>query len=236
MREVTRGPVDWELQKRARWMVREMNLGEEMAPDELVMSEEGGLEEERPANTEVTKGKEVLCIGAGKGHEMEAILQQFPGVNVTGIDPHDYYAPPVERRMRERGEQVRYLHETIHAGDLKDMPDASVDAATLFFVLHHVDQEEYPAVMAELRRVMKANGKLFVAEDIVESDVERVVTEREDRKMNLELMKHGPHNYRSTNEWRTFFDQEGFVMTRIKEIKPNKVRHGFFVLTRKQDV
>jgi len=233
MQESIRLPaVDSALRGRAKWMLETVSLVEETAPDELALDENGAVVEERPTK-ESAEGKHVLCIGAGKGHEMEAILNEFPGVKVTGLDPHDNIGPPVEARMKEAGRDVQYLHETVHAGELNGVADRSVDAATLFFVLHHVEPTEYDAVMSELRRVLKDNGKVYVAEDLVDSEEERKLVEWEDRKANLELFKGTPHNYKNESRWREFFEKEGFVMKRAKEVKPGKVRHGFFVLVKK---
>jgi ubiquinone/menaquinone biosynthesis C-methylase UbiE len=213
-------------------MMKEMSFTEETAPDELSMGEHG-VEDERATKTEVNKsGKHVLCVGAGKGHEMEAILNEFPGIKVTGVDPHDYYGPPVERRLKESGRDVQYLHESVHAGDLKEIPDNSVDAATLLFVLHHIDASEHDQVMAELRRVLKPNGKVFVAEDLVDTEAERKTTVMMDKLLNTEVLSHGPHNYKNQQDWEAYFEGQGFRMKREREIKPSKVRHGFFVLER----
>jgi len=212
-------------------MVDTVGLVEELVPKELEVTEEGV--NERGVDKESARGKQVLFIGAGKGHEMEAVLNEFPGVKATGLDPHDYFGPPVERRLKEAGHDVQYLHETVHAGELKEVADHSVDAVTLFFVLHHVDPSEYSGVMEELRRVLKDNGKIFIAEDLVDSQEEAAVVEWEDKKINAEVFSSSPHNYKSTEGWRQFFEKEGFTMKRVKEVKPGKVRHGFFVLVKK---
>lgn len=223
-------PVDAALRGRAKWMIDTVDLVEEMAPEVLEATDEGVVE--YGSDKESIKGKHVLFVGAGKGHEMEAVLNEFPGVKATGLDPHDYFGPPVERRLKEAGHDVQYLHETIHAGELKGIKDKSVDAITLFFVLHHVDPSEYAGVLSELRRVLKDNGKVFVAEDLADSPAEAKLVEWEDRKANFEILNRGSHTYKSTEGWKLFFEKEGFVMNRVREVKPGKVRHGFFVLVR----
>ena len=107
-----------------------------------------------------------------------------------------------------------------------------MDVATLFFVLHHIDTGEYDQVMSELKRVLKIDGKVFIAEDLVDSKEEQAVTETIDRKLNFEVLNHGPHNYKNTDAWKQFFKEHGFRMIKSKETKPDKVRHGWFVLER----
>lgn len=216
MRETTRWKVDEWLQRRARWMIEEAEVVRELLPKVRFEGSE-------------TKGPTVLFIGAGKGHEMEETERLIPSAKLIGLDPHDHYAPPVEKRLRELGADATYLHESVRGEDLEQIPDGSVDGLTLFFVLHHVEEGGHDKIMSELRRVLKPDGRIFVAEDIVENDAERVVTERADRLINLELAE-GPHNYRSTADWTEYFARHGFKIVRSHEVKPEKVRHGFFVL------
>ena len=74
------------------------------------------------------------------------------------------------------------------------------------------------------------NGYLFIAEDLVDSEAEKSVVEREDRKINMEIASDSTHNYRSVSEWEAFFQKQGFEVVDHHEVKPQKVRHGFFVL------
>ncbi len=219
--------ADRALKPRANWMIGEVSFKDVMqaSPNELVMGEKGGIEEEK--NTQ-----KVLCIGAGKGHEMEVILNEFSDMKVVGVDPHDNISPTVEKRLEAGKKDFEYLHETVHAGDLKEIADNSMDVATLFFVLHHIDTGEYDQVMSELKRVLKIDGKVFIAEDLVDSKEEQAVTETIDRKLNFEVLNHGPHNYKNTDAWKQFFKEHGFRMIKSKETKPDKVRHGWFVLER----
>lgn len=226
-------PVDNALRGRAKWMIEELSLTEEMAPEELEVTDKGVVE--KGVNREVTHGQRVLFIGAGKGHEMEAVLNEFPGVKAVGLDPHDNIAPPVEQRLKEAGHHFEYAHKSVHASELKGVSDNSVDAVTLLFVLHHVEPSEYDEVVKEIMRVLKPGGKVFVAEDLVDGEAERAVTEREDRKANLELSKHSPHHYKNIEGWREFFAARGLEMKRSREVKPKAVRHGFFTLVKKPE-
>lgn len=218
MRETSRGPVDVWLQKRATWMVDQVGIEELLGPKVW------------PDKTHPRR-VEVLCLGAGKGHEMETIHERLPNSHVTGVDPNDHYAPEVLKRVEQRGNDVIYLHESIRAEDLREIPDGSQDAVTLFFVMHHMDARTHDTMMTEVGRVLKPDGLIFVAEDLVETADEQKTTEAIDRRLNWEIAD-GPHEYRSTEQWKEFFKGYGFEMVREREAKPEKVRHGFFALKR----
>lgn len=222
MREVTRWKVDEWLQQRAKWMIDEADVLPELIPKVRFVGEN-------------VTGPTVVFVGAGKGHEMEEVERVIPSAKLIGLDPHDHFAPPVESRLREVEADVAYLHETIRGQELEGIQDHSVDAVTLFFVLHHIEEGEHDKVMSELRRVLKNDGRVFVAEDIVDTSEEYAITERADRLINLELAQ-GPHHYRSVNDWLAYFEEHGFDVKRHHEVKPGKVRHGFFVLQPKSPI
>lgn len=216
MREATRWKVDEWLQQRAKWMIHEAGVLHELT-SKVYFEGENAI------------GPTVLFVGAGKGHEMEEVDRGIPSAKLIGLDPHDYFAPPVESRLREAGADVAYLHETIRGQELEGIQNESVDAITLFFVLHHIEEKEHDRVMSELRRVLKSDGEIFIAEDLVDTPQEQAITERADRLVNLELAQ-GPHHYRSVIDWLAYFKKHGFDVKRHHEVKPGKVRHGFFVL------
>ncbi len=218
MRETSRGPVDTWLRKRADWMIKEVGI-------EKLMEPKVWPDKSHPRRVDI------LCLGAGKGHEMEMIHERLPNSFVTGIDPNDHYAPDVLKRVEQCGYDVTYLHESVRAEDLRETPDGTQDAVTLFFVMHHMDKSSHDAMMKEVSRVLKPDGLIFVAEDLVENDAEQKTTEAIDRRLNWEIAD-GPHEYQSTQVWKTFFRGYGFEMVHEREVKPDKVRHGFFALKR----
>lgn len=175
---------------------------------------------------------EILCLGAGKGHEIAALREALPSAVVRGVDPHDHYAPPVARRL-ENDYDAMYLHERVSADDLQEIQDKSQDAVTLFFVFHHMELNEQERTLAEISRVLKNDGFVYVAEDLVGNETERHATERADRRINAELAD-GPHEYRNQEEWMTLFARQGFDVVRFHETKPSTVRHGWFTLKRRQ--
>lgn len=224
IRETSRGPVEKELQKRAEWMVESAKVQEYLAPKIKYKDRLAG---------EVEKGVSVLCLGASKGHEIDEIDAVLPGSKVIGVDPHDYYTRPVRERLENLSHEASYLSEEITAENLEGIPDDSADGITLFFVLHHMSRDNQEKVLEEAGRVLKPDGKVFIAEDLVDDEKEEAMVEQIDRRLNFELAADSPHNYKNIEEWRKLFSQYGFEVTEVNEEKPAKVRHGFFILEKK---
>lgn len=95
-----------------------------------------------------------LDLGSGTGRMTPSLANAFGGP-VHGVEPSD--------RMRAQAvAHARHPAVTYAAGSAEHipLPDASCDAAVLFFVWHHVVDRE--AAVAELHRVVKPGGMLFV--------------------------------------------------------------------------
>jgi ubiquinone/menaquinone biosynthesis C-methylase UbiE len=103
----------------------------------------------------------VLDLGSGIGTWSELLAERFEAT-VVGVEP--------SARMREVAERehahprVRYLE-----GSAEHIPlaDASVDAALLSYVIHHVEDRD--ACAAELRRVVSPNGHVILRGTLRES-------------------------------------------------------------------
>lgn len=101
------------------------------------------------ANTQLNNGK-LLDIGAGTG----AFLHHMKESNwqVTGLEPD-----PTARTIAAS----RYALNLLSPDQLFQLPEASMDAITLWHVLEHVHKlQEY---MAQLKKVLKPKGRIFIA-------------------------------------------------------------------------
>ncbi len=221
LREATRGPFDKDLQRRSEWMVEQSEVLRYLF--DRVNAKEG-------------VGPTVLCAGAGKGHEMEEIGKKIAFAKVIGLDPHDFWAPPVKSRVSKEAWDTDYLPESVRLEHLKGIPDASVDAMTLYFVLHHMEPSRYDQVMGEIRRVLKDDGLLFVAEDLADSEEEHALVAKIDKQVNVEILGDDPHNYKNLEGWKKFFSAQGFSVEHVNEVKPDKVRHAFMVLRKEKKI
>ncbi|GAB3428931.1 class I SAM-dependent methyltransferase [Flindersiella endophytica] len=95
-----------------------------------------------------------LDLGSGTGRLTPALANAFGGP-VHGVEPSD--------KMRAQAiAEAGHPAVAYAAGSAEHipLPDASCDAALLFFVWHHVADHE--AAARELRRVVKPGGRLFV--------------------------------------------------------------------------
>jgi len=95
-----------------------------------------------------------LDLGSGTGRMTPSLARAFGGP-AHGVEPSP--------KMRAQAlAHAGHPAVTYAAGSAEHipLPDASCDAALLFFVWHHVDDRE--AAAQELRRVIKPGGKLFV--------------------------------------------------------------------------
>jgi ubiquinone/menaquinone biosynthesis C-methylase UbiE len=95
-----------------------------------------------------------LDLGSGTGRMTPSLANAFGGP-AYGVEPSD--------KMRTQAlADAGHPAVTYAAGSAEHipLPDASCDAALLFFVWHHVGDRERAA--QELRRVVKPGGKLFV--------------------------------------------------------------------------
>jgi ubiquinone/menaquinone biosynthesis C-methylase UbiE len=102
-----------------------------------------------------------LDLGAGTGRMTPALANAFGGP-VHGVEPSD--------RMRAQAlAHAGHPAVTYAAGSAEriPLPDASCDAALLFFVWHLVADRE--AAARELRRVLKPGGTLFVQANFADS-------------------------------------------------------------------
>lgn len=94
-------------------------------------------------------GLRLLDLGAGTGSWSRAFSAWFPSIDVTAVEPSS--------AMRERS-----VYRPVAAGDAANipMPDASVDAAWISTVIHHIP--DLSAAARELRRVLRPAALVLI--------------------------------------------------------------------------
>jgi ubiquinone/menaquinone biosynthesis C-methylase UbiE len=135
-------------------------------------------------------GSEVLDVGCGNGfiaHHLSAML----GTRVVGIDVSDASEAPIDYH-RYDGAQFPLL-------------DDSCDAVLLCYVLHHA--QNVSDVLAEMRRVLRAEGRAIIYEDIPRSWWDRGVCWIHNRQWRGRT---GACTFRREPEWRALFESLGF--------------------------
>ena len=99
----------------------------------------------------------VLDVGCGNGGLHRFLLSAAPGIRLTGIE----VAAGFVDAARTANPTVRY---ELYDGQGLPYRDATFDAAVTVCVLHHVPPAQWPAFVAELRRVVRPGGTVAVFE------------------------------------------------------------------------
>ena len=111
----------------------------------------------------VEPGETVLDVGCGLGYALEVLAERVgPGGHAIGVDVSDRMIEFATERIDGAGFGDRTTLHRLDARDLAPIGDGSVDAATLTFTLEVLPPEHRPAVLAECRRVLDAEGRLGV--------------------------------------------------------------------------
>jgi len=102
----------------------------------------------------------VLDLGAGIGANLPHLGPAVSRVHLVEPDPH------MVRRLRPRVPRHGVVHQT--RGESLPLDDASVDTVLATLTLCSVDDP--PAVLAELRRVLRSGGRVLVLEHVLSDD------------------------------------------------------------------
>jgi ubiquinone/menaquinone biosynthesis C-methylase UbiE len=142
----------------------------------------------------------VLDVGCGAGHVSFAVAPHVRAV--TAYDLSENMLEVVTQAARERG-----LHNIVTrhgAAEQLPFPDSSFDFVLTRFSAHH--WSSLPQALAEMRRVLKADGKLIVV-DVVAPDSPLLDTHLQ----AMELLRDASHvrNY-SVAEWMHRLIAAGF--------------------------
>lgn len=106
-------------------------------------------------------GHRILEIGCGTGNLLLAVARRRPSTQLIGIDPDPAALRRARRKADRAGLPIRL--DRAFAGELP-IPDGSVDRVLSSFMLHHLDDEEKPRAMREVRRVLRPGGQLHLVD------------------------------------------------------------------------
>lgn len=128
----------------------------------LRAAERAGLTEMRATLLSAARGR-TLELGAGTGLN----LRHYPGdgVRVVLSEPVEPMARRLERRVREAHSSATIVRA---AADRLPFPDGSFDSVVVTLVLCTVPDER--AALAEIRRVLTAEGRLLLLEHVRSDD------------------------------------------------------------------
>ncbi len=100
----------------------------------------------------------VLDFGAGVGYSVPFFSRHLPGARVTCLDVSQ---KSLDIGAAKHGAQADFRH---FDGARIPYGEGQFDVALASCVFHHIPHAEHVALLAEIRRVLKPGGRLFVFE------------------------------------------------------------------------
>jgi ubiquinone/menaquinone biosynthesis C-methylase UbiE len=106
-------------------------------------------------------GQRVLDIGCGTGNLLVALGRRRLGVELVGLDPDARALAMAGRKAARAGLTVDWRRG--YADELP-FPDGSVDRVFSSLMLHHLGKAAKDGMLAEVRRVLRPDGLLVLAD------------------------------------------------------------------------
>jgi ubiquinone/menaquinone biosynthesis C-methylase UbiE len=122
----------------------------------------GAVHEKMISMAELQPGQRVLDIGCGTGNLLLALGRVDPGVEIEGLDPDARALAKTARKAHRAGVAASW-----RPGYAQDLPhaDGSVDRVFSSLMLHHMpDDDGKDTLLAEVRRVLRPDGLLVLAD------------------------------------------------------------------------
>jgi len=121
----------------------------------------GHLHDEMIRLADVGAGQRALDVGCGTGNLLLALGRREPGVDLTGLDPDSRALGRATRKAHRAGVTVAWQR-----GFAQELPypDGAFDRVFSSLMLHHLDAPGKDALLAEVRRVLRTDGLLVLAD------------------------------------------------------------------------
>ncbi|HTO54029.1 MAG TPA: class I SAM-dependent methyltransferase [Myxococcota bacterium] len=120
-----------------------------------------GAQQELVTQARLAPGQRVLDLGCGTGALSLVAKRLEPAIELVALDPDEKALARAERKAAQAGVAVAFEQGF---GDSLPFPDASFERVISSFVFHHFESAEKPAVLRELRRVLRPGGSLHVVD------------------------------------------------------------------------
>jgi ubiquinone/menaquinone biosynthesis C-methylase UbiE len=116
-------------------------------------------------------GRRVLDIGCGTGNLLRATGKRHRDVELAGVDPDPKMLARAASKTRKAGLTVR-----LDRGFAQELafPDGSFDVVFSSLMLHHLDTSSKDEMLGEVRRVLRPDGVLVLADMTGEAAAQRI--------------------------------------------------------------
>ena len=152
------------------------------------------------------EGLRVIDIGCGEGQMARALAAL--GADVTGYDPFIEGTDPVAHGAG----RFRLVKAS---ADAIPEPDQSADLVLFIFSLHHVPDAKLAGALAEVRRILRPAGRLYVAEPLPQGPHQYVMELFHDetavRKAAAEALAHFARPRFAVDEISTYADTRRYA-------------------------
>jgi SAM-dependent methyltransferase len=115
------------------------------------------------------RGARLLEAGCGAARLARELLQRHPDAELTGLEVDDRQHA---KNLAEPAPRLAFLRAGAEA---VPFPDASFDGALMLKSLHHVPRPLMSTALAELARVVKPGGWLYVSEPVYAGDFNDII-------------------------------------------------------------
>jgi len=114
-------------------------------------------------------GMRLVEAGCGAARLARDLVARHPGSEVTGLEVDD------RQHAKNLAAPARGLTFVRAGAESIPLPDASCDGALMLKSLHHVPRERMADALAEIRRVLKTGGWLYVSEPVYAGPLNELV-------------------------------------------------------------
>src|SRR5262249_34330716 len=101
-------------------------------------------------------------IGCGTGRLLDFVKQAWPRLPTVGIDLSEPYISEAKRHLK----RWCWLQLFVGRAEALPLPDASQDAVTSVFMFHELPPKIRRAVLQEVARVLRPNGRLVLVDSL----------------------------------------------------------------------